>query len=114
MRGHGTPRRPRVLQLRAGTLHARWGWDALDHYPDVCSCWSAPARKADSNLFMALLSGPVSFVQPLGQGSGLPPELRSGPSPLKRLVELGWDLRTLTFSVKHLGWLYRPDYAGRD
>ncbi len=32
---------------------------------------------------------------------------------LTQLKEYGWDVRTLKFSIRHLGLLYRPEYADR-
>jgi hypothetical protein len=109
LKGHGTPQRPRVLRLRAGTLHARWGWVGYDHSPDLCSCWSTPARKADSNLFMSLMSSFVNFSRLAALRAVRDHEFKSAMS---RLEELGWDLRTLKFSVRHNGLLYRPEFAG--
>jgi hypothetical protein len=110
LKGRGKPQKPRVLRMRPGTLHARWGWVEYDRSPDICSCWSTPARKADSNLFLALLSSRAHFSRPAGLEA-----VRQGKfqPAMGQLEELGWDLRTLKFSVKHSGLLYRPDFAGK-
>lgn len=111
LKGHGTPQKPRVLRLRPGTLHARWGWDRHDHSPDLCSCWAAPASRRDSALFMSLMSSRAEFTPFAARMAA-----HAGPygSALQQLKELGWDVRTLKFSVRHLGWLYRPEFAGEE
>lgn len=112
-KGHGKPRKPRVLSQRPGVLAARWGWLPYDHSGDITASFGAPALRADLNLTLSLLSRPPSFSRNAGQ------ELLSQISKnffmggVERLESLGWDLRTLDFSIRHLGWLYRPDFAGR-
>lgn len=91
LKGHGTPRKPRVPPVLPGRLLLRWGWVDYDHTPEVTGTWSRPAHKGDLNLLFATLSSHTSPV--LLEAHDYP----QMPSPLDRLARLGWDLRTLDF-----------------
>lgn len=101
--GHGVPRKPRLLRIRPGVLMMRWGWLEHDRVGDVSSAWALPCRRADSSLLMSRLSQPVVTKE------GSRPMHTSG---IQQLQAAGWDLRTLSLEVRHLGWLYRPEFAG--
>lgn len=111
--GHGAPRKPRVLAQRPGVLAARWGWLPYDKAGDVTASFGAPVCRADLSLTLSLLSRPPLFLPKTGQElmSQVPRYFFNGG--IERMKALNWDLRTLDFSIRHLGWLYRPDFAGQ-
>jgi len=93
-KGFGTPRRPRVYPVIAGSLVLRWGWVDYDHSPEVGGTWAAPATNRDLNLLFSMLSSPTTPEREVGQ------VYVRLPSNLRRVEELGWDLRTLDFRVR--------------
>ncbi len=91
--------RVRLIQQRPGVLHSRWArveWDS----PDVCSAWARPCRRADSSLWMALLSSPTFRREELPTRA----EFLKGPSLgyglLGALKDEGFDIRTLRMEVR--------------
>lgn len=98
IKGHGKPRRPRVLPVVPGSLLLRWGWLGYDHSPDLTASWAAPVERADMNLLLGLFSG-IGAAAP--ERRTVAEHLRLA-APLPLLRSHGWDLRTLDFRARKL------------
>lgn len=109
MKGHGDPKKARLMSQSRGVLACKWARVPHDG-PDLCTAWGTPATRRDANMLMSLFSRPAHFSILSAKVA-----CRRGDwkSAREVLTQLGWDERTLKLSVRHLGWLYRPDFAGQ-
>lgn len=94
MKGHGTPRKPRVLLQRPGRLLVRWGWLPYDRSPDISGTWQYPAQRADLSLVFSMLS------QTWRAQRGIAADYVRGANGRWLLEDAGLDLRTLDFVAK--------------
>lgn len=92
--GHWKPKRLVSPSPQAGRLYARWGRMPWDSTGDIATAWGRPARSCDSHLFHAWLS--MYLVDAV---EGLLPTHRS-TQLLEEFKRLGFDVRTLKFSVR--------------
>jgi hypothetical protein len=100
-------KRVQLIRCVPGLLHSRWARVEHDG-PDICSAWGRPCRRADSALWQSLLSaGTCSHDRMLLMRQHEFPQ----DGLLGRLKKLGFDERTLRFSVNSKLPLHPDDMA---
>ena len=96
--GRKVAKRPGLIAQRFGMIHSRWA--RVEHSdPDVCSAWGRPCQRADSNLWLSLLSN-AQTERDLRSNQKTWPATFEWGGLLSALKREGFDERTLRFCVK--------------
>ncbi|KWU26417.1 hypothetical protein [Burkholderia cenocepacia] len=87
------PKRLQQIRIRKNALSARWGRDS-DGTPDLCFAWGLPCTRRDASLLYSIFAN-ATYTQ-----RELLSRQHHDNTFQKKLVSLGFDMRTLRFVVK--------------